>query len=178
MSLSEIGHARAGRGRLFTWPSSEHSQVPLAHITSRYSCHQALASGAERVRVTEQRQSETERNETGTNDRNKAKSQRGGGGDAEVCRSFAFVALIYTYATFSTRWPSHITLLQPVQAISPTSPRTSSETRSQSLVLVWKLRPHADSTSVETHKPHSACCFHLAHIGYKGEKKMLILWIG
>lgn len=83
MSLFEIGHARAGRGRLFTWPSSEHSQVPLAHITSRYSCHQALASGAERVRVTEQRQSETERNETGTNDRNKAKSQNG----EKACRS-------------------------------------------------------------------------------------------
>lgn len=54
--LFEIGHAKAGRGRMFTWPSPEHSQVPLAHITLRYSCHQALASGAERVRDTEQRQ--------------------------------------------------------------------------------------------------------------------------
>lgn len=56
--LFEIGHARAERGRMFTWPSSEHSQVPLAHITLRYSCHQALASGAERVRDTEQGQRE------------------------------------------------------------------------------------------------------------------------
>ena len=47
----EIGHATAERGRMFTWPSSEHSQVPLAHITLRYSCHRALASGAERERL-------------------------------------------------------------------------------------------------------------------------------
>lgn len=37
-------------------PFSVHSQVPLAHITLRYSCHQALASGAERARDSEQRQ--------------------------------------------------------------------------------------------------------------------------
>lgn len=78
--LSEIGHARAGRGRLFTWPSSEHSQVPLAHITLRYSCHQALASGAERVRDTEQKWRETERSETEKKkkDRDKAKSKNWG----------------------------------------------------------------------------------------------------
>lgn len=50
---------------MFTWPASEHSQVPLAHITLRYSCHQALASGAKRNRDSEERQRKrkTERNE-------------------------------------------------------------------------------------------------------------------
>lgn len=75
--LFEIGHARAGRGRLFTWPSSEHSQVPLAHITLRYSCHQALASGAERVRDTEQRWRETERSETEKKTETKQRAENG-----------------------------------------------------------------------------------------------------
>lgn len=64
---------------MFTWPSSEHSQVPLAHITLRYSCHQALASGAERVRDTEQRQREreTQRNEIGKKTKTKQRGKKG-----------------------------------------------------------------------------------------------------
>lgn len=53
------------------------------------------------------------------------------------------------------------------QAITPTSLRTSSANRSQSLVLVWKLKPRVQSTSVETHKPHSPAVFISLNIQYR-----------
>lgn len=98
--LFEIVHARARKGRLFTWPSSERSQVPLAHITLRYSCHQALASGAERVRDTEQRQRETGRNETKKRQRQckgQKKTKKKWGKCAEISTLFN---LMRTYVHF------------------------------------------------------------------------------
>lgn len=55
-------------GECLLWPSSEQSQVPLAHITSCYSCHQAQASGAERLRGTEQIQGKRGRGTTDKKD--------------------------------------------------------------------------------------------------------------
>lgn len=161
--LFEIGHARAKRGRMFTWPSSVHSQVPLAHITLRYSCHQALASGAERVRDTEQRQRDSQR-ETDGNERDKRTEtkQRGRkrGKCVDVCRNpdpFLFdFPLNFQQAAAersSTAGPRRLRFLSLAwkRASATTSLCAPSESRSQSLALAWKPRPHAESTSAATH---------------------------
>lgn len=167
--LFEIGHARARKGRLFTWPSSERSQVPLAHITLRYSCHQALASGAERVRDTERRQRETERNENKKKTETMQKKKKNGENVQKFQPFLNEFALMFIFNELQLSGGTLLALAHHgsavcahlwKQAITPTSLRTSSANRSQSLVLVWKLKPRVQSTSVKTHKPHSPCCFH------------------
>lgn len=70
--LKLVMQGQRGGGCLL-WPRSEQSQVPLAHITSSYSCHQAQASGAERVRDSGQRQGEKG---SGTTDKKAESKQR------------------------------------------------------------------------------------------------------
>lgn len=113
-----------------------------------------VASGAERVRDTEQRQRETERNEE---EKRQGQSQKAKTGESawKCSEILAIFNLIYANANFQRAAAEYrATLLAHVhhgsavcaclwkQAITPTSLRTSSENRSQSLVFVWKLRRH------------------------------------
>lgn len=164
MHCFEIGHARAERGRMFTWPASEHSQVPLAHITLRYSCHQAIASGAERVRDTKERQRERE---TGRNEKDKKTETKQREWNWESLWKCVHISILFNFISLTLNLDklelSRVTLLALVdcgsvvctclwkRASTPTSLHTSSENRSQSLVLAWKLRPHVERTSVATH---------------------------
>lgn len=61
---------------MFTWPYSEHSQVPLSCITLRYSCHQSLALGAEMVRLIIQRQGYNKRDNTNKTKQKKDKGEK------------------------------------------------------------------------------------------------------
>lgn len=144
---------------MFTWPFSEHSQVPLAHITLRYSCYQALASGAARVRYTEQKQRQTKRNDSNRKTE-KAQMQK----VRMMCKSAQILLSFLTEFPIICKTQDaavHRSSASPClwkRASAPTSLHSPSENRSPSLMFAWKLKPHVESTSVATHQPHSSCC--------------------